>query len=447
MLRAMAQVRLFHFGFGPAPGASLPPAPAAQLDGADTMAERHPGPDRPALFAIVTELRAARSADPRDPERLQAAEAAMTAAVLAAQRRHLARALDSETPYRERLVRFWANHFSVTPRRRIWLPEAAEMIDSAIRPHVAGRFAGMLQLAVTHPAMLRYLDQDSSVGPNSRAGRNSPRGLNENLGRELLELHTLGADGPYTQADVQAAALMLTGHANHRGEPVFDVNRAEPGIQTVLGRRHGGLIRRESDLAALLEDLATHPATARHLAGKLAVHFVSDDPPSGLVDDLAAVWRESGGDLGRVSRALAEHPAAQEAGPAKIRTPFEYLVAGLRALGVRGDQVMDWPEPRLRRLVLAPLVRMGQNWQGPPSPAGWPEAARDWLTPPALAARIDWAMDAPARLRPDLPDARDFVDLALAGQAEPRLARLVAASETNVEGLGLVLAAPAFQRR
>lgn len=443
----MSQAAFFRFGFGPAPGAPALPAPAAQLDGPDAMAARHPGPDRPALFAIVTALREARSAEPRDAERLQAAEAAMTAAVLADQRRHLARALDSETPYRERLVRFWANHFSVTPRRRIWLPELGEMIDSAIRPHVTGRFAAMLLPAVTHPAMLRYLDQDSSVGPNSRAGRTSPRGLNENLGRELLELHTLGADGPYAQADVRATALLLTGHANHRGEPVFDINRAEPGIQTVLGRRYGSLIRRETDLAALLADLAAHPATARHLAGKLARHFVSDDPPAGLVDDLAAIWRESGGDLGRVSRALAEHPAALDAPLSKIRSPFEYLVAALRALGVTGAQVMDWPEPRLRRLVLTPLVQMGQNWQGAPSPAGWPEAARDWLTPPALAARIDWAMDAPARLRPGLPDARDFVELALAGQAVPRLARLVAASESNVEGLGLVLAAPAFQRR
>jgi uncharacterized protein (DUF1800 family) len=295
--------------------------------------------------------------------------------------------------------------------------------------------------------MLRYLDQDSSVGPNSRAGRGRAQGLNENLGRELLELHTLGADGPYAQDDVHAVARLLTGHTVDLGQSVFRINRAEPGIQTILGRRYGGLIRSEGDLGALLDDLAIHPATATHLAGKLAAHFVADDPPAALVADLAAEWRRSGGDLGRVAAALAGHPLALDAPPEKIRPPFDYLAAALRALGVTGDEVQDWPDNHLRRLALTPMVTMGQTWMGAPSPAGWPDRARDWLTAPALAARIDWAMDAPARLRPALPDARTFVDTALAGRADDRLRRLVAASETNAEGLGLVLSAPAFQRR
>jgi uncharacterized protein (DUF1800 family) len=443
----MPDPRHFRFGLGPRPGGGLPPDPAAQLDGPDAMAERHPGPPRAQVFAAFATLREARRADPPDPAALMAAEAAMTALVLGAQRRHIARALDSETPWRERLVRFWANHFSVTPKARILIPEWAEMIESAIRPQVGGRFSDLLRASVLHPAMLRYLDQDSSIGPNSRMGRNRGLGLNENLGRELLELHTLGADGPYAQTDVRAVALLLTGHTVDRGASVFEVRRAEPGVQTILGRRYGGLIRREGDLPALLDDLAARPETAAHLSRKLAAHVVADEPPAALVADLAAEWRASSGELGRVSAALAAHPLALDAPPAKIRPPFDWLVAALRALGVTGAEVMGWPDDTLRRLVLTPMTTMGQNWMGAPSPAGWPDTAPDWLTAPALAARIDWAMDAPARLRPALPDARAFVDVALAGGADDRLRRLVAASETNTEALGLVLSAPAFMRR
>ncbi len=443
----MPDPRLFRFGLGPRAGGTLPPDPAAQLAGPDAALALHPGPPRAEVFAAFDHLRTIRRADPPDPAGLLAAEQAMTALVLGAQRRHLARALDTPAPWRERLVRFWANHFSVTPKARILIPEWAEMIETAIRPHVAGRFADMLHAAVLHPAMIRYLDQDSSVGPNSRMGRNRALGLNENLGRELLELHTLGADGPYTQDDVRAVALLLTGHTVDRGAPAFEDRRAEPGIRTVLGRRYGGMIRRPEDAAALLDDLAEHPATARHLARKLAAHVVADDPPDALVADLAAEWRASGGDLARVSAALATHPLALEAPPAKIRSPFEMIAAALRALGVTGAEVMAWPDDTLRRLVLTPMTTMGQNWMGAPSPAGWPDTAAGWLSAPALAARIDWAMDAPARLRPALPEARGFVDVALPGAADDRLRRLVAAAETNAEALGLALAAPAFQRR
>lgn len=443
----MPDPALFRFGLGPAAGGAPPPGPAAQLAGPDAMAAFHPAPHRADLFARLLALRAARRADPRDDAALQAAEAAMNHEVLAAQRRLFARALDTGTPYRERLVRFWSGHFSVTPKQRILLPEGADLAETAIRPHVAGRFADMLKAAILHPAMIRYLDQDSSVGPNSRAGRNRGRGLNENLGRELLELHTLGAGGPYAQADVRAAALLLTGYTVESGEVIFEPRFAEPGIQTVLGRRYGGMIRDAGDGEVLLEDLAARPETAAHLARKLAAHFVADDPPAALVADLTAVWRETGGDLGRVSLALAGHPLALSAPPEKIRPPFEFLAAALRALGVTGAQVMALPDGRLHRLLLAPVTAMGQGWQGAPSPAGWPERAADWLTAPALAARIDWAMDAPARVLGALPDPRAFVGTALGSAAPARLHRLVAAAETQAEGLGLVLAAPAFQRR
>lgn len=441
----MPDPALFRFGLGPNAAGTAPSPAADQLAGADAMAARFPAPAIDELFQVFTALQDARNADPRDEDALTRAEEAMTVQVLGLQRRHLARALDSPTPYRERLTRFWASHFSVTPRQRILIPEWGDMIETAIRPHVAGRFADMLTRAVLHPAMLRYLDQPASVGPNSPMGRNRRRGLNENLARELLELHTLGAG--YSLGDIQATARLLTGHTVDLGLPVFEPRQAEPGIQTILGHRYGRLIRSPEDVPALLADLAARPETAAHLSRKLAVHFVADDPPPDLVRDLAAEWRQSGGDLARVSAALATHPLAREAPPAKIRPPFEYLVAALRALGVTGEEVVAMPPNILRWLLLNPMTNMGQNWRGAPSPAGWPEATADWLTAPALAARIDWAMDTPARLRPQLPDARAFIDTALGPEAAPRLRRLVAASETNAEGLGLVLASPDFQRR
>lgn len=443
----MPDPALFRFGLGPAAGGP-PPQPAAQLAGPDAMAQQYPAPDRANIFARLAALRAARNATPRDDDALRAAEAAMTDQILTAQRRLFARALDTGTPYRERLVRFWTGHFSITPKQRVLLPEGADMVETAIRPNVAGRFADMLKAAILHPAMIRYLDQDSSLGPNSRAGRNRGRGLNENLARELLELHTLGVGAPYGQADVRATALLLTGYTVVSGEAVFEPRFAEPGIQTILGRRYGGMIRDILDGEALLDDLAARPETAAHLSRKLAVHFVADDPPAELVADLTRVWRQSDGDLAQVSAALAGHPAALAAPAEKIRPPFELLTAALRALGVTGAAVMDLPDGRLHRLLLTPQTAMGQNWRGAPSPAGWPEAAAEWLTAPALAARIDWAMDAPARLLGGrLPDPRAFVDAALGPEAPARLRRLVAAAESQAEGLGLILAAPAFQRR
>jgi len=254
----------------------------------------------------------------------------------------------------------------------------------------------------------------------------------------------------------QGLGAAVCRRAAREGHHVFVAGRTAAKIEQVVAtiRTAGGSAEAvvtdttvEADVIALFDDLSVHPATARHLSRKLAIHFVADDPPAGLIDDLASVWLRTDGDLARVCAALAEHPLARDAAPAKIRQPVDYIVAGLRALGETGDQAMNWPRGRLRRVWLQPQVQMGQSWLGAPSPAGWPESAADWLTASALAARIDWAMDAPARVRATLPDARDFVDTALDGQADERLRRLVAASETNTEGVGLVLASPAFQRR
>lgn len=361
-------------------------------------------------------------------------------------RAQIARAIDAPDGFRERLARFWADHFTVRNRAGLDSALPGAFVEDAIRPYLGRRFADLLRAATLHPAMLAYLDQVSSVGPNSELGRRRGRGLNENLARELIELHTLGVGAAYTQADVRELAELLTGLGVDSGSgTVFRPDWAEPGAETVLGTTYGpeGI----APVEAVLADLAARPETAGHIARKLAVHFVADDPPPALVADLAAVFRATGGDLPALHGALADHPAAWSAPLTKLRQPFEHVVAGLRALGVSGAQVMALPRGPLRRHLILPMARMGQPWQAPRGPDGWPEAAEAWVTPQLLAARIEWALEAPQRLVPELPDPADLARRALGPMAEGRVEWAASRAETRAEGVALVLSAPAFKWR
>ncbi|CAM5394543.1 hypothetical protein FALB51S_02097 [Frigidibacter albus] len=365
-----------------------------------------------------------------------------------ARRLTLARAVDAQIGFRERLLQFWTDHFTARPRGPDMGPMAQVFAEEAIRPHLAGRFADMLKAADTHPLMLVYLDQTVSVGPNSQAGRKGG-GLNENLAREMLELHTLGVGGSYGQADVRQLALLLTGlFWTYRAGWAFDPTRAEPGAETVLGESYGGAVPADvSEIHAALEDLALHPDTGRHLAWKLAVHFTSDDPDAGMVEDMAAAYARGGGALMPVYAAMLDHPAAWETFGAKTRQPQDFLVAALRSLGVSGAQVAQLAPGAVNNHLLGPLRRMGQPFAGPPGPDGWPEAASSWITPQGLAARIDWAMTAPRHWTRPLPDPRHLLRAALDDAAGERLVWAVGRAETAAEGAGLVLASPDFNRR
>lgn len=418
------------------------------------MAQALPGRTLGELHNLQQALVAARRADRAaegTTERSQVMEARrdLVAAELDAARRDMARAVGSQTPYRERLVRFWANHFTVMAPGLAYRATVSVHVDEAIRPHVTGQFAAMLRAAILHPAMLRFLNQPQSVGPDSAFGEMRGRGLNENLARELLELHTLGSDGPYGQEDVRQLAKLLTGLGIDNGvATAFHPNRAQRGSEIVLGRRYGGDRRaRIEDIHLVLDDLAAHPATAAHIARKLAVHFVSDAPGNALVSDLTDVFLRTQGDLKAVSIALAQHPEAQDRILHKARQPFDFLAAALRALDVETRHIMALNPRQTRMLLLGPMQAMGQPWQAPGGPDGWDEWLDVWISPQGLAARIDWAMDAPGRLVNPLPDARAFVDMALNGVADEGLRRIVAAAENNAEGVGLVLASPAFNRR
>ena len=387
----------------------------------------------------------------------------------------IAQAVTSPYGFHERLASFWADHFAVNADKNLQMFMLAALHEAeAIRPHLAGPFRDLLKAAVLHPAMFFYLDQNRSIGPGSVAGLRNGRGLNENLGRELIELHTLGTGSGYGQADVRAAALILTGVGIDA--PRLDIGyrpqRAEPGAFTLLGRSYGGEGRGEADHRAMIDDLADPPATARHICAKLAGHFLADVPPPEVVAPMVASWTASDGNLTEVYRAMLEHPRAWQVGGAKIKRPFDFVVSGLRALDMPEKQfeammaaAMPQPDdedeaprrpkknaPRhrnpgfARAMTIWALQRMGQPVWRPTSPAGFADDAASWLTPSQLAERIAWAHMVAQWLAADREPA-DLLADALGDAAREDTIRVLGQAPNRVHGLAMVLASPEFNRR
>lgn len=357
--------------------------------------------------------------------------------------------------FRERLAAFWADHFFAQGKAGILKRGTSPYIEEAIRPHLNGRFADLLIAVITSPLMIHYLDQENSMGPDSPKAekRGAKAGLNENLARELLELHTLGVGAPYSQDDVRQLAHLLTGltHTAKQGG-VFRKDYAQPGAETVLGRSYGGEKPSLSDIHAVLRDLAVHPATARHLATKLAVHFVSDTPPVDLIDSLEASYRDSGGDLAVVNQTLLNHPSVWQPNLQNLKLPEEFVASAMRALAVAPEVFTNLTDDReheklVERLFLRPLARMGQPWQAPLGPDGWPEEDSNWLTPQGLSARMEWALLAPSQLRDPLPDPRVFVLEALGPEVPEAVLFAAQGAESRQEAIALILSSPAFQRK
>jgi uncharacterized protein (DUF1800 family) len=350
-------------------------------------------------------------------------------------------ALQSPEPFRERLVAFWSNHFTVSSIRPVVAPIAGAFEREAIRPYVTGRFADMVLAVCRHPAMLSYLDNAASIGPESRAGARSKRGLNENLAREVMELHTVGIAAGYSQDDVRSLAKMLTGWRLVRqsekgalGTFVFDDRSHEPGAQALMGKDFsaGG----EAQAEAALRYLALHPATAKHVALKLARHFTTDEPPPAMVERLARRFIETEGDLAQVSRALVDSPEPWTQMAPKIRTPFDLQIAAFRALGIDKQ-----PEK-----ILPGLAEMGQPLFRAPSPAGWSDEGRDWSSPESMVKRVDWAVELAEKTRGD--DApTDVLERALGPVAGDATRQAVSRAESAKQAFALLFASPEFQRR
>lgn len=364
----------------------------------------------------------------------------------------------TEAGFRERWALFFANHFTVAANKLQTATVVGPYEAEAIRPHVFGRFADLLVAAETHPAMMLYLDQVQSVGPNSplaqraaNVGRRglggaqgAPRtlGLNENLAREIMELHTVGVDGGYHQADVTEFARAMTGLSigGFRGqEPpgavVFRVAAHEPGERTVMGVRYraGG----KEQAAAILSDLAAKPQTARFVCTKIARHFVADDPPPALVARLEKAWTRSGGDLSQVAEALVEAPEAWDPAQAKFKTPYDFVVSSWRAAGAA---------PQGFGQVGPILTALGQKPFAPGSPKGWPEEAAAWAAPDAIVKRMQFAQGFAAQAVQGR-DPKDLAAGALGARLGPATATAIARAESRPEGFALLLMSPEFQRR
>ena len=385
-------------------------------------------------FLQAREKKADLGADPMFRKELREAfKAASGARTLAA--------ASSDQPFQERLVQFWSNHFTVSIQRPVVIPTAMDFEEQAIRPNVLGRFSDMLRAVASHPAMLLYLDNAISVGPDSRGGRLRDKGLNENLAREILELHTLGVDGGYSQGDVTEFAKILTGwsinRANDPNPGTFRFRPAihQPGSKTLLGHTYREDGDREG--AKALDDLAAHPATAHHIATKLARHFVADDPPASAVDHLTSVFRKTGGDLRALSAALIELPEIWNAPQAKIKTPNDLVISAFRAFGLAGPQFGD--------SAVGGLGLMGQLPFNAPSPAGWPDTATAWISPESMMTRIEWALAAGKRLDGHA-DPREVVRATIPDASERTLSHIDRAP-SQAEALALLIVSPEFQRR
>ena len=347
----------------------------------------------------------------------------------------------SEIGFGERLVDFWSNHFAVSANNPRLAVLAGPYRREAVRPHITGRFEDLLLSATRHPAMIHYLDNQLSMGPNSKAGQRRNRGLNENLAREILELHTVGVNGGYTQQDVTNFAKVLTGwtivgpkaRGGTIGTFIFRKFMHEPGAQKIMGKVYD-----QQDMEqgiAVLRTLAYHPSTARFVSQKLVQHFVSDDPPDSLVARVEKTFLNTGGDLRRMYEALLQDADSWRPELKKFRRPYEFVVATSRALNVR---------PK-RKNLFGSLKLMGQQPFRPPSPQGWPDVSESWIAPDALKTRLDWAEQV-ARSRPsrDVRElARDVLGPLLSEETDLAIAR----AESAKQAMALMMLSPEFQRR
>jgi len=468
-----AALALYRFGLGPRAGsiaaiasdprgallAELDGAGAGRIGNADLLTS---GTAARVAFAFQQAQRAARQAERAAqqagggaaPPQMQDQSAAPPPApvrnpgpgvpqqiYLAEAKARIDAALGAEIGFLERLVWFWSNHFCVSADKGNVRQICGAYEREVIRANVLGRFSDMLLAAESHPAMLIYLDNARSIGPDSIAGLRQKRGLNENLAREILELHTLGVRTVYTQEDVTRFANVITGwtFVPFRQDPVrggefeFNPRTHQPGAQTVIGRSYpdAGLQQGRNVLAAL----ARHPATAKHVAAKLARHFVADEPPPALVERLAKRFLATQGDLKEVTKALVAAPEAWEAPRAKLKRPGEWVVGMLRAAGVTPPDI--GPVMQAHNLLGEPLWR-------PSAPKGFADESAPWLD--GLAQRLDIANQFARRLGAEA-DPREVFEQALAPLASSETRQAVLRAESRPQALALLFMAPEFQRR
>ncbi len=388
-------------------------------------------------------------------------------------------AVSTDRPFAERLVEFWSNHFTVSGKSKVIVIGLLGAFErEAIRPHVFSTFEDLLLAAERHPAMLQYLDNAQSIGPNSQAGRRRKKGLNENLAREILELHTLGVDGGYTQADVIALAKIITGwtvkppQIEGKDGFMFVPQMHEPGVKVFLGHRYGSEAalasptgNKKSDRraaksanqsapapilangdgfeegASALRNLARHPSTARFICTKLARHFIADNPPAAAIAALESVFLRTKGSLPDVYRALIGLNEVWHTPLAKFKPPHDYLVSVFRITGIVPD------EERGRGAIMQGLTMFDHMPFMALSPAGWGDTEGDWLSPDALMNRVDWAYSFARQVQSQIADPVAFAKGAIGPATTAAALTAIAQAPSKADAIALVLAAPATMRR
>jgi uncharacterized protein (DUF1800 family) len=348
------------------------------------------------------------------------------------------------TGFPERLVWFWSNHFCVSTAKGQDIEMTAGCFErEAIRPHILGNFGTMLKAVEQHPAMLTFLDNQQSIGPNSKAGQRRGKGLNENLAREIMELHTLGVGSGYTQADVTSLARIVTGwtFAGQNGKEAepgtfyFNTNFHEPGDHKLLGKVYpqNGMAQGE----AALDELGTNPATAKHIAFKMARHFVSDVPPPAVVDRLTQTFMKTAGDLKAVTQALVDSDEAWASPPTKLKNPQEFLLSSLRALDFEPDD----PKP-----LLNALNNMGEPLWRPSGPNGFGDTSDVWGSPEGIKVRLEVAL-LMAHKTKSQTNPNDLLAQIIGPNVSAETKQAVARAESKPQALALLLMSPEFQRR
>jgi uncharacterized protein (DUF1800 family) len=363
----------------------------------------------------------------------------------------------TDRPFAERLVHFWTNHFAVSADKGAVVGICGSLENEAIRPHVGGRFLDLLMAVEQHPAMIAFLDNQISVGKDSVAagfaarrfgGGNAPKrqfGINENLAREILELHTLGVNGGYTQADVTSFANIITGWSIGGGKGrlaggtpggfYFRDNLHEPGAKIFLGKKYAEGGQQQGE--AVLADLARNPATAHFIATKLVRHFIADDPPPAAVERVTRAFLKSDGDLPRVYAALIECPEAWDADARKFKTPQDFLFSTLRSLNL---------PPRDPQEVVRSFELLGQRQYSPGSPAGWPDTSKSWDGSDALMHRVLWASRVGAKYEQGIEPV-DLAAASLGAYARPETLSALRRAASGSQAVALLLMSPEFQRR
>ncbi|GLR70545.1 DUF1800 domain-containing protein [Agaribacter marinus] len=366
--------------------------------------------------------------------------------------RHLAEdivrnAITTQQSLQARLSDFFANHFSVSRGNPLVTMLAPTLEPEAIHPNLHRKFSDLLLAVVKHPAMLVYLNNEYSIGPNSQFAKKSRkgRGLNENLAREILELHTLGVDAGYTQNDVIELAKAITGWSVGRGrkkEPLgflYRVGAHEPGSRQVFGNHYPqDNIKLPVQGESILKNLANHPSTATHICEKLARHFVSDTPDEQIVKSMVATWRSTSGDIPKVMETLIMHPESWHGRFDKFKAPREFLISAYRSFG----EIPKWPG------IFRSLEILGQGINNAGSPAGYPDTAQEWSGASALMGRVEWANHFSKQLiRNKMPSADAHAKNILGSRLSEKTLTHLRRAESMQQAYALMLMSPEFQRR